>query len=62
MHALLPPKRTDWLPPLKFYLKPYLELSRSLSEALAELEQRYPSRRVFTVDDRQLSLLKRRPR
>ncbi len=50
MHAL--PKVTNplrpkvhrtWIPPIRFRTRPYLKLSQSLSEALKELEMRYPS-------------------
>lgn len=64
MHALSPPPQPYWLPPMRFRLKPFLELSSSFSAALKELEERYPQRRPaqFTLDDRQQALLRRRPR
>ena len=62
MSTLLPPPSAYWLPPMKMRLKPWLELSQSFAEALAELEEKYPPRRVFTIEDRQHQLLKRRPR
>ena len=63
MGTLLPRQSHYWLPPLRFRLGPYLELSRSFAAALGELEAKYPPRRrVFTVADRQHALLKRRPR
>jgi hypothetical protein len=62
MSTLLPPPSPYWLPPLKMRLLPWLELNRSFAAALAELEEKYPQRRVFTLEDRQHQLLKRRPR
>lgn len=63
MNTLTPPPRPYWLPPMRFRLKPFLELSTAFSAALQELEERYPQRpRAFTFDDRQQALLKRRPR
>ena len=32
-----------WLPPIRFGVKPYLELCRRSTRSLAELEARYPS-------------------
>src|SRR3990170_7139285 len=56
MHALpkvtnpLRPKvHRSWIPPIRFRTKPYLRLSQSLSEALHELEVRYPSHRRTAV-------------
>jgi hypothetical protein len=62
MHAILPESQNRYLPPLKMTLKTYLELSRSFSEALEELESRYPQRQRFPLEDRRHSLLKQQPR
>ena len=65
MHAhqtLSPTSRAGWLPPRRIRFEPYLEFSRAFTNALEELEARYPARRVFTIHDRAHSLLKRRPR
>jgi hypothetical protein len=69
MHALPPitnplrPKVSrSWIPPIRFRTKPYLELSQSLSDALAELEARYPSHRTAAVQERKLRQLRRKPR
>ena len=69
MHALPPitnPLRPhvsrSWIPPIRFRTKPYLKLSRSLSEALEELESRYPSHRKALLDERKMKQLRRKPR
>ena len=73
MHALpkitnpLRPKvHRSWIPPIRFRTKPYLRLSQSLSNALDELEARYPSHRKVAVDavamERMTQRLRRKPR
>jgi hypothetical protein len=73
MHALpkitnpLRPKvHRSWILPVRFRTKPYLKLSQSLSEALRELELRYPSHRKSVVDamvtERMTQRLRRKPR
>jgi hypothetical protein len=66
MHAL--PKNTNplrpkvhrsWITPIRFRTKPYLKLSQSFSEALKELEERYPSHRRTPVDERLTQRLRR---
>ena len=58
MHAILPERQNHYLPPLKLPLKTYLELSQSFSEALEELEARYPQRQRLSLKDRRHALLK----
>jgi hypothetical protein len=67
MHAL--PKNTNplnpkvsrtWIGPIRFRTKPYLKLSQSLSEALKELEERYPSHKRTPVDERLTQRLRRK--
>jgi hypothetical protein len=73
MHALpkvtnpLRPKvQRSWIPPIRFRTKPYLRLSQSLSEALHELEVRYPSHRRTAVqavaEERMTQRLRRKPK
>jgi hypothetical protein len=51
-----------WLAPIRFGVKPYLELCHSFDQALAELEARYPThRRVLTLEGRNKKL-RRRPK
>ena len=53
---------SPWLPPIRFGLKPYLELCRSLDQSLADLEALYPSHRpVLTLAARNKKL-RRRPK
>jgi hypothetical protein len=69
MHALppaasplVPGVDCPWLAPIRFGVKPYLDLCRSFDRALAELEARYPShRRVLTLKARNKKL-RRRPK
>jgi hypothetical protein len=50
------------LMPIRFGLKPYLELCQKFDEALADLEARYPGKpRVLTLEVRN-KLGKRRPK
>ena len=67
MHALpkvsnpLRPKvHRSWIPPIRFRTRPYLVLSQSLSEALKELEMRYPSHQKTPVDERLTQRLRRK--
>ena len=67
MHALpkvtnpLRPKvHRSWIPPIRFRTRPYLKLSQSLSEALKELEFRYPSHQQTPVDERLTQRLRRK--
>ena len=62
MHAILPERQNLYLPPLKLPLKKYLELSQSFSEALEELEARYPQGQRLSLKDCRHSLLKQQPR
>ena len=50
--TLLPSVRRYGLPPIKYRTKPFQKFCRSLGEALAEIEQRYPSRRPMTEGTR----------
>lgn len=61
-NALRPIVRSHWLPPMRFRLRPFLELSRSFSEALADLEEKYARPHVLTQQERDHILLQRRPR
>jgi hypothetical protein len=57
-----PGVESHWLAPIRFGVKPYLELCRSLDQALAELEARYPAHRgVLTLELRDKKL-RRRPK
>jgi hypothetical protein len=68
--SALPPSANPLVPgvvctgllPIRFGLKPYIELCHSFDRALAELEARYPSQRpVLTLQARN-KRLKRRPK
>ena len=61
-NPLRPRVTRSWIPPIRFRTKPYLQLSESLSKALAELEARYPSRGVAFLDERKMKQLGRKPR
>jgi hypothetical protein len=67
-NPLRPTVRRSWMPPIRFRTKPYLELSKSLSDALEELEARFPSHRdrallaEDVVNQRAVRQLRRRPR
>jgi hypothetical protein len=53
---------SHWLAPIRFGVKPYLELCHSFDRALAELEGRYSShRRLLTLEVRNKKL-RRRPK
>jgi hypothetical protein len=61
-NPLVPATGSDWLLPIRFGIKPYLELCHSFDRALAKLEARYPSSRpVLTLSARN-KRLKRRPK
>jgi hypothetical protein len=69
MHALPPAVNPlvlsvdyPWLPPIRFGVRPYLELCRSVDQALAELEGRYPTRRPLLTLETRNNALKRRPK
>jgi hypothetical protein len=68
INPLRPQVRHSWMPPIRFRTKPYLHLSKSLSDALEELESRYPSHRDQSLlaeaidDQRAMRSLRRRPR
>jgi hypothetical protein len=51
-----------WLPPIRFGVKPYLELCRSVDQALAELETRYPAHRQLLTLESRNKRLKHRPK
>ncbi len=65
-NPLRPKAHRSWIPPIRFRTKPYLKLSQSLSEALKELEVRYPSHKKTVVDalaaERMTQRLRRKPR
>lgn len=61
-NPLRPRVRRSWMAPIRFRAKPYLELSESISRALAELEARYPSHRATMVERRQIQNRPRKPR
>jgi hypothetical protein len=52
-NPLVPATDSDWLLPIRFGIKPYLELCHAFDLALAELEARYPARRrLLTISAR----------
>lgn len=55
---------SPWLPPISFGVEPYMDLCRSLDQALAELETRFPSHRRagLSLNTRNKRLKKRRPK
>jgi len=59
-NPLRPKVHRSWIPPIRFRTKPFLRLSQSLSEALKELEVRYPSHRRTPVDERLTQRLRRK--
>jgi hypothetical protein len=59
-NPLHPKVHRAWIGPIRFRTKPYLELSRSLSSALRELEFRYPSHRHTPADERFTQRLRRK--
>ena len=62
VNPLDPEVSSSWLPPIRFELKPYLALCRSVHQGLEQLEARYPShRRVLELDTRN-KLFKRKPK
>jgi hypothetical protein len=61
-NPLVPAEVCTGLLPIRFGLKPYVELCQSFDRALAELEARYPSQRpVLTLSARN-KRLRRRPK
>jgi hypothetical protein len=61
-NPLLPGVVCSGLLPIRFGLKPYLELCQSFDRALAELEARYPSKRPLLTLKARNKRLKRRPK
>jgi hypothetical protein len=61
---LIPGTNSPWLPPICFGAEPYLELCRSLDQALKELETRFPSHRPtgLSLNARNKRLKRRRPK
>lgn len=59
-NPLHPKVHKSWITPIRFRTKPYLKLSQSLSEALKELELRYPSHQRAPVDSRLTERLRRK--
>jgi hypothetical protein len=51
-----------WLPPIRFGVRPYIELCRSLDQALTQLEARYPTRRPLLTLESRNQRLKHRPK
>jgi hypothetical protein len=61
-NPLVPAINSAWLLPIRFGIKPYLELCHSFDLALADLEARYPANRpVLTLSARN-KRLQRRPK
>ena len=61
-NPLVPAVASHGLLPIRFGLKPYLELCHRFDQALAELESRYPSRRPLLTLQARNQRLKRRPK
>ena len=60
VNPLVPGTGCPWLAPIRFGVKPYLDLCRSFDQALADLEARYPSHpRVLTLEGRNKKLGRR---
>ena len=59
-NPLQPRVSRSWITPIRFRTKPYRELSQSLSEALEELESRYPSHRKLLIAERRAKQQKRK--
>ena len=53
---------SPWLMPIRFGLRPYLELCHNFDRALAELEARFPSHRPLLTLQARNKHLKRRPK
>jgi hypothetical protein len=61
-NPLIPTIACDGLLPIRFPLKPYIDLCHQFARALADLESRYPGKpRAITLSQRN-KLLKRRPK
>jgi hypothetical protein len=61
-NPLRPRGRHTFMPPIRFRTKPYLRLSRSLSNALEELEVRYPDHRPSANTERKIRQMRRKPK
>ncbi len=68
MHALppvanpvTPRHERSWLPPVRFRTKAFTRFCLAFDQALAELEARYPSRPLLTLEGRE-KRLRRRPK
>lgn len=61
-NPLRPNVNQTWIAPIRFRTKPYREWSDSLTEALDELEARYPSHRVALAERRHLQRQPRKPK
>jgi hypothetical protein len=61
-NPLVPEIAFHGLVPIRFGLKPYLELCKKFDLALAELEARYPSRRATLSLEARNKRLQRRPK
>jgi hypothetical protein len=59
---LVPGTDSPWLPPIRFGVKPYLELCSSLNKALRELESCYPQHRPLLTLSARNKRLQRRPK
>jgi hypothetical protein len=60
--SLIPAVVCPGLLPIRFGLKPYLDLCHKFDAALAELEMRYPARHPVVTLETRNKLLKRRPK
>jgi hypothetical protein len=61
-HPLVPEVAFPGLMPIRFGLKPYIELCQSFDRALAELEAHYPARRTVLTLSARTKRLHRRPK
>jgi hypothetical protein len=62
VNPLVPEVSHSGLLPIRFGLKPFLDLCQNFDRALAELEARYPSRRPLLTLQARNKRLKRRPK
>jgi hypothetical protein len=53
---------SPWLPPIRFGIRPYLQLCQSFEQSLRELEARFPSRRPLLTLSTRNKRLRRRPK
>jgi len=59
-NSLVPGVYFPGLPPIRFGLKPFLELCHAIDQSLADLEARYPTHtRVLTLEARNKRLKRR---